>query len=149
MVNKTLIAMMGLPRSGKSTIARDLSKKIGAPIVSRDALRLAVHGQRYEATAEPLIKTLDIYMIRALFEAGHETVICDETNYSQAARNHLKDSKWETVFYEVKTSPETCKYRAINTNQLDLISVIDEMFTRYEPLGDDDIPISPTYLKSV
>jgi tRNA uridine 5-carbamoylmethylation protein Kti12 len=131
---KTLIAMMGLPRSGKSTIARSLSKALGAPIVSRDALRLAVHGQRYEGAAEPLIRALDIYMVRALFGAGHETVIVDETNYSPEARAHLEDPNWEIQWYPVLTHPDLCKERAKATNQPDLLPVIDEMFTRYVKL---------------
>lgn len=134
-VSNTLIAMMGLPRSGKSTIAKQLSKLFGAPIVNRDAIRLAVHGQRYASQAEPLIKSLDIYMIRALFGAGHEIVICDETNYSNGARLHLNDpDKWTTVFYPVTTSKEVCQERAVHTGQDDLVSVIEDMSRRYTPL---------------
>lgn len=129
-----LIAMMGLPRSGKSTISRELSKKIGAPIVSRDALRLAVHGQRYEPSAEPLIKVLDIYMIRALFGAGHEVVICDETNFSMEAREHLLASQWDTIWKPVLTDVDTCIQRAYDTGQNDLVPVIHEMNQRYVPL---------------
>lgn len=135
MTKPFLIAMMGLPRSGKSTITSKLSRMEGAPIVRRDAIRLALHGQRWLAEAEPMVKAMSIYMIKALFEAGHETVICDETNYSRAARNALRnDDRWRTVFYPVLTDPSICKERAIKTNQLDLISVIDEMYARYEPL---------------
>jgi tRNA uridine 5-carbamoylmethylation protein Kti12 len=86
----TLIAMVGLPRSGKSTIVGGLSKTLGCPVVRRDAIRLAVHGQRYLGPVEPFIKVLDIYMIKSLFLAGHEVVICDETNYSRAARDHMR-----------------------------------------------------------
>lgn len=115
---------------------------MGAPVVRRDAIRLALHGQRYEAAAEPMVKAMSIYMIRSLFTAGHEIVICDETNYSQAARDALKDDKWRTLFYEVKTSPEVCKERAVATDQADLIPVIDQMYARYEPLGPNDEQLS-------
>lgn len=133
-----LICMMGLPRSGKSTIVGKLRKELGAPIVRRDAIRLALHGQRFKAEAEPMVKSLSLYMIRALFLSGHELVICDETNYSRAARNSLRDPQWDTVFYPVLTSPDICKERAISTGQPDLIPVIDGMFKRYEPLGPDE-----------
>ncbi len=43
MHEKTLIGMVGLPYSGKSTAAREL----GFPIVCPDAIRLALHGQRF------------------------------------------------------------------------------------------------------
>jgi tRNA uridine 5-carbamoylmethylation protein Kti12 len=134
-----LIAMMGLPRSGKSTIVAGLSKDLGAPIVRRDAIRLALHGHRFQSEAEPMVKAMSLYMIKSLFLSGHEVVICDETNYSRAARNALQSPEWETRFYEVHTSPEVCKERADLTGQSDLKSVIDEMYARYEPLGKDEL----------
>jgi tRNA uridine 5-carbamoylmethylation protein Kti12 len=135
---KLLLAMVGLPRSGKSTMVAQLSKQYGAPIVRRDAIRLALHGMRYKGEAEPMVKAVSLYMIRSLFLAGHDMVICDETNYSRAARDYIKSPDWETKFMVVNTSPEVCKERAIATGQPDLISVIDDMYKRYEPLGDDE-----------
>ena len=129
-----LIAFMGLPRSGKSTIAAQLSKELGAPIVRRDAIRLALHGQRFKTEAEPMVKAMSLYMIRSLFLAGHMVVICDETNYSRAARDSIHADYWDTQFYPVTTSPEVCKARAIATGQPDLVPVIDRMWARYEPL---------------
>lgn len=134
-----LLAMMGLPRSGKSTIVEKLSLELGAPIVRRDAIRLALHGQRFISNAEPMVKATSIIMMRSLFLAGHNIVICDETNYSKAARNSLKAEGWDIRWYPVMTSPEVCKERAVATGQPDLIPVIDEMFARYEPLEEDDL----------
>lgn len=135
-MNKTLLCMHGLPRSGKSTIVDTLRRRLGAPVVRRDAIRLALHGQRYLSEAEPMVKALSTYMIASLFEAGHEVIICDETNVSMAARKALSQGPWLTIFYPVDTSPEVCKERAIATGQPDLIPVIDEMHKRYEPLQD-------------
>jgi len=137
-VKPTLIAMMGLPRSGKSTIVKDLSTQFHAPVVRRDDIRLAMHGQRYQVLAEPMVKAVSIIMIRSLFLSGHKFVICDETNYSRAARDFNKSSDWRTVFYEVETEPDVCKERAVATGQSDLLPVIDEMYRRYEPLADDE-----------
>ena len=138
-MSKLCIAMMGLPRSGKSTIAADLSKMYSAPIVCRDAIRLALHGQRFQQEAETMVKAISDIMLRALFLSGHEVVIVDETNYSRAARDTLKSPSWNTVFYEIFTDPDTCKQRAIETLQTDLVSVIDSMYARYEPLGEDEV----------
>ena len=140
-----LIAMMGLPRSGKSTIVASLSRRLGAPIVRRDAIRLALHGQRFQAKSEPMVKAISLYMIRALFLSGHEVVICDETNYSRATRDSLREAGWRTQFYHVDTSPEVCKKRAVATKQEDLIPIIDSMWARYEPLGDDEEVYNPSY----
>lgn len=137
-----LIAMMGLPRSGKSTLSRHLSEEFGAPIVNRDAIRLALHGQRYQFEAEPMVKAISLYMLRSLFIVGHQVVICDETNYSKAVRDALMDERWETQFYPVKTSPEICKKRAVLTGQEDLIPVIDSMVARFEPLTTEKIYVA-------
>lgn len=139
MSNKPLlIAMVGLPRSGKSTIVAKLREELGAPVVCRDTIRLALHGHRFLPAAEPMVKALSHYMTRALFLAGHQVVICDETNFSRAAREALKDPMWEVKFVPVPTAPEVCKERAILTGQSDLIPVIDAMWARYEPVGEGE-----------
>lgn len=134
-----LIAMVGLPRSGKSTLATQLRNLYGYPVVSRDALRLTMTGQRYVAPLEPMVKAISRYMIEALFRVGHQTVICDETNYSKAAREALQDDMWRVQFYVVPTAKEVCQARAIETNQPDLVPVIEAMAARYEPLEDHEV----------
>jgi predicted kinase len=137
-----VIAMVGLPRSGKSTIVKQLSKDLGAPIVRRDDIRLALHGQRYEQLAEEFVKAISDVMLRSLILSGHKVIIVDETNYSRAARERLKGPDRDVVFYEVPTPPEVCIERAIKTNQADLIGVIQDMWDRREPLGENE----PRYL---
>jgi tRNA uridine 5-carbamoylmethylation protein Kti12 len=134
----TLIAMHGLPRSGKSTISRNLSQQLSAPVVNADSIRLALHGQVYERHAEPMVRAIKKIMIEALFGAGHEYVICDETHYSRAARDFVRDGDWDTYFYPVMTPANECLYRAERTQQPWLLSVIPEMVARYEPLGPDE-----------
>jgi predicted kinase len=143
----TLISMVGLPRSGKSTICKTLSKELSAPIVNRDAIRLALHGKRYEALAEPMIKAISLVMIRSLFGAGHMIVLNDETNFSRAARDYNRDdTRWDTCFYWVKTSAAVCKERAIATGQPDLCPVIDDMQSRWETFTPKDVMwLTPTY----
>lgn len=108
-------------------------------MVNADAVRLALHGQRYQALAEPMVKAIRLVMVRALFEAGHDIVLYDETNFSRATRDSMKSTEWETRYIHVPTSPEVCKERAIATGQPDLLPVIDAMHARYEPLGDDEL----------
>lgn len=135
---QTLIAMVGLPRSGKSTIVRELTRRYHAPIVKKDDIRLALHGQRYEALAEPFVQAIAITMIRSLFLSGHQTVIADETHYSKYARQAVSNGPWQTVFYLVNTSPKTCIERAHMTGQPDLEPVIERMAARFEPLTAEE-----------
>lgn len=131
----TLIAMVGLPRSGKSTIVRKLSKRYSAPIVKKDDIRLALHGNVYIKEAEPMVRAISKVMIHSLFLSGHEVVIADETHYSRAARDFVADGPWETYFYVVDTPPDVCIQRAHDTGHTWLPPVIEEMSKRYEPLG--------------
>lgn len=134
----TLIAMKGLPRSGKSTIVRELSRQYAAPIVKKDDIRLALHGQPYIATAEPMVRAISKIMVHSLFLSGHEYVIADETHYSREARDFMRDGPWETLFYEVNTPRDVCLQRALDTGHIWLLPVIDEMVARHEPLEDDE-----------
>lgn len=133
-----LIATVGLPRSGKSTILRTMAKELGAPVVSRDAIRMSLHGQFYVPQAEPFTRAIYKCMIAALFEAGHETVLADETHYSRAARDFVADGPWDTEFLVVPTDARTCIERAWATNQSWLPPVIEEMVKRFQPLGPDE-----------
>lgn len=145
MSKSLLISMVGLPRSGKSTIVADLAKVWSAPIVRRDDIRLALHGNRYIGLAEPFVKAISLVMIRSLFLSGHKTVICDETNYSRSARDYIKSDEWNTIFHVVPTPASVCMERAIKTNQADLIPVIEEMAARYEPLQEDEKEIKDPF----
>lgn len=133
-----LIALVGLPRSGKSTITRELSAKYNAPIVKKDDIRLALHGRIYEKLAEPMVKAISKIMIQSLFLSGHKVVIADETHYSRAARDFVRDGTWATEFYHVDTPKDVCLGRAIKTGHTHLLPVIEEMHARWEPLGDDE-----------
>src|SRR5688500_7348676 len=46
-----LVVVCGLPRSGKTTYARTRNE----PIVSPDAIRLALHGERFNELSEPFV----------------------------------------------------------------------------------------------
>lgn len=136
---RLLIAMKGLPRSGKSTIVRLLSAQHCAPVVNEDNIRLALHGLPYVRLAEPMVHAIAKIMIRALFMAGHPIVIFDETNWSREKRDFIReDDYYTTEFYEVNTDAEVCKQRAIATGQPYLLPVIDEMMQRHDPLGEDE-----------
>jgi hypothetical protein len=130
---------IGLPRSGKSTFAAQWSKSTtgGEKRVwlSGDHIRLATHGHRFIATAEPTVHTHKYVAIKALLLSGHN-VLYDGTNTT-------KESLFEIWKIDQIACPiwipqqkiiaskqwidhiDTCKKRAVETNQADLLSVID------------------------
>ena len=50
---KEIIVTVGLPRSGKTTWAREQ----GYPIVNPDSIRLSLHGKRFELLLEMVLKS--------------------------------------------------------------------------------------------
>ena len=136
-MKKILIATVGLPRSGKTTWALAYSKIAAAPIVCPDAVRFALHGQRFAAVAERFVWATVHAMIRALFLAGHSCVILDATNISRKRRDDLKSPDWATLFNHIDTSPEVCRERA--ADDAEILPVIDRMVAEFQPLEADEL----------
>jgi predicted kinase len=129
MEEKTLLMLVGLPRSGKSTWAR--AEKL--PIVCPDAIRLALHGQAFASQAEPHVWAIARTMVRALFLAGHETVILDACNNTKKRRDEWRSKGWRRVFRIMRTSEGVCHNRAVNERP-DLVPVIARMADTHEPV---------------
>ena len=132
--NKTLIVLVGLPRSGKSTWAKAQTY----PMVNPDSIRLAITGQRFVAEAEPFVWATAKAMVRSLFLAGHDRVILDATNTTRKRRDEWRSKEWATRFRCFFESVDTCKERARAGGMEDLCPVIDRMAAQFEPRGDDE-----------
>ena len=132
---KKLIMMVGLPRSGKTT--RAVAEK--HPIVCPDAIRLALHGQPYVSTAEPHVWAIAKTMVRALFLAGHDTVIFDACNNTRKRRDEWRSEAWQREFYVIEAQPDTCEDRAVVDGRDDLIPVIRRMAEQHEPVSQEEL----------
>lgn len=120
---KKLIVMVGLPKSGKSTWA----KIQNYPIVNKDAIRLALHGQRFVIEAESFVDALATYMVKSLFLAGHETVIVDECHNTEKRRKRWLSDNWQIEYKIIPVMREECIRRAEEENDLEIIPVIERM----------------------
>ena len=96
---KTLVIMMGLPGSGKSTYVRKHLVPQGFQVVCPDAIRLA-HGHHYLAHMEPLIHATAAMQARQHMLMGLPVVIDESTTKGQ----HFQRWKWlaEDFGYEVR-----------------------------------------------
>lgn len=139
-MTKTLILTVGLPRSGKTTWARQQ----GIPIVNPDSIRLSLHGRRYEKLAESFVWAIAKIMVRSLFLAGHNKVIVDATHVTRKAREQwYKEGNWLVTYKVFNTSKEECLARARAEGDEEIIPIIERMATQYEPLHPDE-EMSPT-----
>lgn len=130
---RKLHLMIGLPRSGKSTIAVIL----GFPIVCPDAIRLTIHGTPFRKEAEGLVWSIAKIMVEALFNAGHTDVIVDATNLTVKQREQWLSDKWEIKYHVIEIDKNICIERAKATGQDYLIDVIEKMATE---MDISDIP---------
>lgn len=144
MNTKRLTMMVGLPRCGKSTFAIQRSKALGAPIVNPDSIRLAIHGQVYLKSAEPFVWATAGTMVRSLFLTGHEEVILDATNLTEATRMKfvsyagLADVQYVRDYVVWPNEPEKSHARLDDSNRHLLDHVIDHMTELYQPISDVD-----------
>lgn len=120
----TLILTVGLPRSGKTTWARST----GYPIVSPDAIRLALHGQRYFAPAEPMVWAVAHLMVEALFAAGSDTVVVDACNATEKRRAEWKGAE----LHIINTSPIECIKRALLNDDEAIVPTIKRMAEEWD-----------------
>jgi len=123
---KTLYVTVGLPRSGKSTWARQQN----VPTVNPDSIRLALHGQRFYPPAEQFVWAVTSLMVRALFIAGHDKVILDATNTTKSRRDKWSSTEWATCYVLFGTEKEECICRAGDDEEL--IRVIERMHAEGE-----------------
>ena len=134
MTEKILIATVGYPRSGKSTWAR----ATGCPIVNPDSIRLALHGQRFVANAEPFVWAIAQTTVRALFLAGHDRVVLDATNTTRKRRLAWVSEDWTVKWKHIETPAAVCIDRALKASDLEIIPVIERMRAEFEPLLPDE-----------
>lgn len=135
---KILTLTCGLPRSGKTTWARST----GLPIVNPDSIRLALHGQRYAQAAEPFVWPIAFLMVEALFRAGHNHVIVDATNVTEARRKQWFD-RFEgciVALHVIDTKRDECIARARRENDEYIVPVIQRMAAEWDLSPEVNLP---------
>ena len=120
---KKLILTVGLPSCGKTTWAL----KQGHPVVNRDAIRIALHGQPYIQSAEDMVSAIEYYMVASLFFAGHDTVIVDSTHLRRKYIDRWGYGNWDLQTRVFDTSAEVCIKRAKTDGRPELIPIIERM----------------------
>ena len=129
--------MIGLPYSGKTTYLFGRGRP-GEPVVSPDAIRLALHGQRYAQVAESVVWSMVDVLTRSLFLAGHDVVIVDACHNTEKRRHAwipiLAKLPWPVqIHYTVFLTPgDVCIARAVQAGDQHIIPVIGRMVDQHE-----------------
>jgi hypothetical protein len=82
-------------------------------------------------------------MVRALFLAGHKTVVLDSTSCTRKQRDQFRSDEmvmWDCEYIEIDTPPAMCVARAELTYP-ELIPIISYMADNWEAIEDDEGPV--------
>ncbi len=106
---KTLVQMVGISGSGKSTFARKLSDIVKGIVVCPDNIRLALHGLDYCPTAEPMIWAIADNMVKTFF-IDHDVIVLDATGVRTTYRD-VWAKPWKRVIVYMDTPLNICLKR--------------------------------------
>jgi len=145
------IAIMGLPGSGKTFLAKELAKKINAVIISSDTVRIEL-----KQTGKYDIKTkLEIYhaMLKLMDAAitQKQNVILDATFYKENIRHLFKEKAAEhqcpLYFIEMKAAESIIKER-VDKKRPDSeadFEVYLKVKSEFEPLQEAHLVLYPEH----
>jgi tRNA uridine 5-carbamoylmethylation protein Kti12 len=159
---------VGMPRSGKSTIAKewagkfgpddprdvymdsitsdtlctkwwiDFTPRYGKVVVCGDDFRLATHGQVYRRLSECDVSAHVLTAIKALLLTGH-TVFFDETNSSAWSIERIFEIDPDAIPVFIRTPKEVCIQRALDNKQDYLVPVIEKVAKNLEYMTPEKI----------
>lgn len=131
-MNKTLIMLVGLPRSGKSTYRKKLVEQFKYLTVCPDTLRLLIHGEAFKAEYEKQVWQTAELMVKAAFEDGQDVVILDATSITKKDRNKWKSDKWRRDIRYIDTPMDVCLSRIEPGKNEYLKEVIERMNKNFQ-----------------
>ncbi len=126
-----IIAMMGIPGSGKTFFAEQFADTFNASLISYEKINQNIFGNLISTKAGLLaVDRVASFMLKELLKTGH-TVIIDGPTESRANRLALvqlaRTSGYETLFVWSQIEPATAKTRATKTTK-DKTGISIEMF---------------------
>jgi predicted kinase len=124
--------LMGIPGSGKSTVAEDIASRYDARFVSTDELRNELTGSETDFSQDVRVFAIGRARIEAAL-AANQNVVYDATNLTRADRRKvLKILPADTykVCYFRKVSLKTAIERNINRKRVVPLAVIERMYGR-------------------
>jgi len=139
-----LVLVMGLPGTGKSTVARILAKEMRAEILRTDEIRKnLIRSPKYDEKEKEMIYEEMLLTAEQLLSGG-ANVILDATFYKEELRNRAKKiaEKLEKKFFiiECKAGDEVIK-RRMEKRRKNIKSLSDADFEVYKKLKEKFEPV--------
>lgn len=152
MMSETKIVFLtGLPRSGKSSLCKELVKNpeplikhgvnigLGLVWINVDDIRVTLSGKRFDLKYENDVFITKFQIIDTLLRTNH-SVMVDDTHSSL---HNIYPFLWRdpnALCIRVWSNAKACKERAIETNQLDVLPVIDRIEQNLIKLEHEVVP---------
>lgn len=125
-----LYMLVGLPASGKSTLAKQLGAEMNATVLSSDELRVELFGDINNQDNNNVLFS-ELYKRANILLKEGKNVILDSTNINRKRRAHLIKNEIKANEYHVyymNTHLGECLYRDSNRNRQVGYKVIDKMY---------------------
>lgn len=142
--------MIGVPGSGKSTIAKEIAEKYNAKILSSDKIREELFGSE-DCQSKGWLVFSTLYSRAREYLMKNENIIIDATSINRKARkqifSNLKDFDFEKIAIVKEVPIEVAKERNKSRDRVVPDAVIENFYARYEkPTKEefDEIIISCT-----
>lgn len=145
-----IVAVLGLPGSGKSYFASKLAKKVRARYVSSDVIRQRLIAVRKYSLDEKMIVYNEMINEMKTTIRKDENIVLDATFYKKDVRNKFIDAAWEfdqsILFIEVLANPEIIKERLSRKRPYSEAgySVYLKLKEVFEPLERDHLVLCST-----
>lgn len=135
----TLTILVGLPRAGKTSYARQYKGQ--AIILSADRLRYLVYNQRFWSGGEDLMWSIHDIVLKLLLEQQVD-IISDETNYTIQSRERIiklaREYGYKITCVVIPTPLQVCIQRAKEENYSRIIPFIEHLSREYQPPAPEE-----------
>lgn len=127
-----VIAMVGIPGSGKSFFAEHFAETFGAPLISLSRLRTDLFSSPAFSPSEKIVlDKISNHMLDELLKTG-QTVVFDGSTDARGERQELakkaRAAGYEPLFVWVQTESAAAKSRATNWSKQKPFSLTSEQF---------------------
>ena len=134
--------MVGLPGSGKTTLAKELRDNLGGIIISKDTVRYHMLGIEFDRDLENEVDRMFRAMLSSALYGYINDVIIDNTNLTKAIRKELVDkarvANRDIVAYVFNIDKYDAWDRKQSTGGDMTINDFERLVNIYEPVSRDE-----------
>lgn len=138
----TVHTMVGLPGSGKTTLALKLRDDLGGIIIAKDIVRHQMLGIEFDPDLEDEVERMFRAMLSSSLYGYVDNIIIDNTNLTKAIRKELINKAYaanrDIVAHVFNADRYTAWDRKKNTRSIMTVGDFDRLVNIYEPVDENE-----------